>query len=146
MVTVGLLLAAALALMISASAETAEAVAARYEARTGHKKKVTGIQCGYEARCAAPHAFDVILGSQLGAGAYRGLVERELDGHMVSTSGQLQLRFVPFSELINPETMLTETRYIEPDSDFHQLARVLETRLGPLDDWLPSRRSEPQIE
>ena len=124
----------------------AEAVAVRYEARTEHKKKVTGIQCGYEARCAAPHAFDVILGSQLGAGAYRGLVERELDGHMVSTSGQLQLRFVPFGELINPDTMQTETRYIELDSDFHQLARVLETRMGPLDDWLPSRRSEPQIE
>ena len=36
---------------------------------------MTGVQLGYEARCALPHAFDVILGSQLGVGAYRALVE-----------------------------------------------------------------------
>ena len=36
---------------------------------------MTGLQLGYEARCAKPHAFDVMLGSQLGVGAYRALVE-----------------------------------------------------------------------
>src|SRR5262249_29733370 len=37
----------------------------RYHARTGRKKKVIGLQVGYESRCAPPHAFDVMLGSQL---------------------------------------------------------------------------------
>ena len=33
------------------------------------KRRITGLQLGYESRCALPHAFDVILGSQLGVGA-----------------------------------------------------------------------------
>ena len=100
----------------------------RYTERTGHTKKIRGVQLGYESRCAPPHAFDVMLGSQLGCGAYRALVEEKLDGHMVSVSGQLSLIYVPFRELVNPETLVTEVRYIEPGSDFHQLARFLETR------------------
>ncbi len=42
-----------------------------YEKSTGKIRKVTGVQLGYESRCAKPHAFDVMLGSQLGVGAYR---------------------------------------------------------------------------
>jgi ATP-dependent phosphofructokinase / diphosphate-dependent phosphofructokinase len=120
----------------------ARLVADRYEAVTGRKKKVAGVQLGYESRCAPPHAFDVMLGSQLGIGAYRALVERGLDAHMVSITGQLDLRYVPFKELVNPETLRTEVRLIEPGSDFHQLARFLETRTDRLVEWSPGRRRE----
>ena len=61
-----------------------------YEKRTGKKRRLTGLQLGYEARCALPHAFDVMLGSQLGVGAYRALVEKRLDGVMVSVLGPAQ--------------------------------------------------------
>ncbi len=105
----------------------AEKASAAYEARTGKSKKINGVQLGYESRCAAPHAFDVMLGSALGVGAYRALVEQGLNGHMVSTSGQLDMIYVPFSELINPETLVTEVRFIQPGSDFQRLARYLET-------------------
>ena len=44
-----------------------------------------------------------VLGSQLGLGAFHALTEKGLDGHMVSVSGQLDLRYVPFSELIDPD-------------------------------------------
>ena len=64
--------------------------------RPARRKRLTGLQLGYEARCARPHAFDVMLGSQLGVGAYRALVEKRLDGVMVSVSGQLNLNYVPF--------------------------------------------------
>jgi len=94
----------------------------------GRKRKITGIQLGYESRCSRPHAFDVMLGSQLGIGAYRGLVERGLDGHMVSVSGQLELQYVPFGKLVNPETLRTEIRFIGRNSDFYRMARFLETR------------------
>jgi 6-phosphofructokinase 1 len=104
----------------------AEKASAEYEKRTGKTKRINGIQLGYEARCAPPHAFDVMLGSALGVGSYRALVEEGLDGHMVSTSGQLDMLYVPFKELINPETLVTEVRYILPGSDFHRLARYLE--------------------
>ena len=101
----------------------------RYEQRTGKVKKLTGVQLGYESRCAEPHAFDVMLGCQLGMGAYRAISEEGLDGHMVSVAGQLDLRYVPFRDLINQETLKTEVRFIERGSDFHKLARALETRL-----------------
>lgn len=107
----------------------AKLAAERYEQRTGKAKKLTGVQLGYESRCSEPHAFDVMLGCQLGLGAYRAIMEEGLDGHMVSVAGQLDLRYVPFQELINPETLLTEVRFIQRGSDFHKLARALETRL-----------------
>jgi ATP-dependent phosphofructokinase / diphosphate-dependent phosphofructokinase len=97
-----------------------------YEKRTGKKRRLTGMQLGYEARCALPHAFDVILGSQLGVGAYRALAENKLDGVMVSVSGQLNLYYVPFETLVDPDTLVTVVRYIQPGSDFHRLARFLE--------------------
>ena len=117
-------------------------VAERYGERTGRKKKFTGVQLGYEARSASPHAFDVMLGSQLGVGAYRALVEEGLDGHMVSVTGQLDLRYVPFKELVDPETLVTDVRFIATDSDFQKLARFLETRVEA--SWAPGRRTEPE--
>jgi 6-phosphofructokinase 1 len=105
----------------------AKLIASAYQERTGEKRKVTGIQLGYESRCSRPHAFDVMLGSQLGVGAYRALVEEGLEGVMVSTVGQLKLHYVPFEELVDQKTLVTKVRYIEPKSDFHRLARFLET-------------------
>ena len=98
-----------------------------YTARTGKERKVNGLQLGYESRCAPPHAYDVMLGSQLGVGAYRALVEEKLNGVMVSVSGQLDLHYVPFEKLVDPQTLVTKVRFIEPGSDFHRLARFLET-------------------
>jgi 6-phosphofructokinase len=114
----------------------------RYEAKTGRKKKATGLQLGYESRCAPPHAFDVMLGSQLGIGAYRALIEEGLDGYMVSIEGQLDLRYVPFKELINPQSLKTEVRFIPAGGDYHRLARFLETRTDKLGEWSPGRRNE----
>jgi 6-phosphofructokinase 1 len=119
----------------------ARLVSDRYEKRTGEKKKVTGVQLGYESRCSPPHAFDVMLGSQLGIGAYRALVEEKLDAHMVSVTGQLDLQYVPFGDLVNPETLKTDVRMIEKGSDFHRLARFLETRTDRT-EWTPGRRAE----
>jgi ATP-dependent phosphofructokinase / diphosphate-dependent phosphofructokinase len=121
-------------------------VQTRYEERTGRRKKVRHIQLGYESRCSPPHAFDVMLASQLGIGAFRALVEEELDGYMVSVSGQLDLQYVEFSTLINPQTLQTEVRYIEVGSDFHKLARLLETRTGGRFAWGPGLRLEPETE
>ncbi len=107
----------------------AHLVSDEYQRRTGRKKKVTGLQLGYEARCAVPNAFDVMLGSQLGIGAYRALVEEGLDGHMVSSAGQLDILYVPFNRLVDPATLKTQVRFVRPGSDFYRLARFLETRV-----------------
>ncbi|MCI0335219.1 MAG: 6-phosphofructokinase [Planctomycetes bacterium] len=98
-----------------------------YAKQTGKNRKLTALQLGYESRCAQPLAFDVILGCQLGVGAYRALVEEGRNGVMVSLTGQFKLHYVPFEELVDPSTLVTVVRRIEVDSDFHQLTRFLET-------------------
>ena len=74
----------------------------------------------------------MLLGSQPGLGAYRALESEGLDGYMVSVSGQLDLRFVPFANLIAPGTLTPQVRFVDPDSDFHALARRLATRVESL--------------
>ncbi len=106
-------------------------IAKAYKDTTGRSRKVNGLQLGYESRCAIPHAFDIMLGSQIGVGAYRALIERKLNGVMISVGGQFDLTFVPFEELVDPQTLVTKVRYIQIDSDFHRLARFTET---PIDD------------
>jgi 6-phosphofructokinase 1 len=104
----------------------ADQIESAYAARTGEKMKVRSKQIGYEARCAEPSAFDVLLGTQLGVGAHRALVEEGLSGVMVSVEDQLSLKYVPFDELIDPDTMKTRVRFIDRTSDFYRLARALE--------------------
>ncbi|QDU93356.1 6-phosphofructokinase [Lignipirellula cremea] len=105
----------------------AKLVSKLYGERSGQARKVTGLQLGYESRCARPLGFDVMLGSQLGVGAYRALVEERLNGVMVSVSGQLDLHYVPFDQLVDKETLITKVRFINTQSDFYRLARFLET-------------------
>ncbi len=105
----------------------AEMIAKAYKAKTGKSRKVNGLQLGYESRCALPHAFDIMLGSQIGVGAFRALIEKQLNGVMISVGGQLNLHYVPFEELVDPVTLVTKVRYIEQGSDFHRLARFIES-------------------
>jgi 6-phosphofructokinase len=104
----------------------AKAMEKAYQRRTGNKIKVRSKQIGYETRCAQPVAFDILLGSQLGVGAYRALVLEGLSGHMVSVKDQLQLVYIPFGDLVDPETLHTRVRFIDRESDFYRLARSLE--------------------
>ncbi|MEM9364628.1 MAG: 6-phosphofructokinase [Planctomycetota bacterium] len=112
---------------INLSSLVSQLLSQRYNERTGRTRKINGLQLGYESRCAPPHAYDIMLGSQLGVGAYRALVEEKLNGVMVSVSGQLDLHYVPFENLVDPQTLVTKVRFIEQGSDFHRLARFLET-------------------
>lgn len=97
-----------------------------YKAKTNKSRKINGIQMGYESRCCVPTAYDVMLGSQIGVGAYRALIEEKLNGVMVSVGGQFNVSFVPFEELVDPVTLVTKVRFIETSSDFHRMARLLE--------------------
>jgi len=40
------------------------------------------------------------------------------------------LHFVPFEELVDQQTLVTKVRYVERQSDFHRLARFLETYIN----------------
>jgi 6-phosphofructokinase 1 len=103
----------------------AKKVAEEFKKQTGVTRKVNGLQLGYESRCARPHAFDVMLGCQLGVGAFRALAEKGMNGVMISVAGQFDLHYVPFEKLVNPENLVTVVRFIKPGSDFHRLAKFL---------------------
>jgi ATP-dependent phosphofructokinase / diphosphate-dependent phosphofructokinase len=100
-----------------------------FNERRQYTPKVVYKTLGYECRCAPPNAFDVLLGSQLGIGAYRAVVEEGLSGVMVSVNGQFDLQYVRFDNLIDLETLKPKIRYISPDSDFYKMARFLESRM-----------------
>jgi ATP-dependent phosphofructokinase / diphosphate-dependent phosphofructokinase len=104
----------------------AHATESAYERVSGRAVRVRSKQIGYEARCADPVAFDILLGSQLGVGAYRAVAELGKSGHMVSVHDQFELIYVPFAELVDPVTLRTCVRFVPRDSDFYRLARALE--------------------
>jgi 6-phosphofructokinase 1 len=104
----------------------AEEIEKTHVARTGRKIKVRSKQIGYETRCTEPVAFDILLGAQLGVGAFRAMTELDISGQMVSVEKQLELIYVPFGDLIDPETLKTRVRFIRRESDFYKLARALE--------------------
>jgi hypothetical protein len=58
-------------------------------------------------------------------GRPRRPVEEGRNGVMVSLSGQLNLHYVDFETLVDPQTLITVVRYIPVGSDFHKLARFL---------------------
>ncbi|MEA2102284.1 MAG: 6-phosphofructokinase [Thermodesulfobacteriota bacterium] len=97
-----------------------------HEARTGTKVKFIPQQIGYETRCASPSGFDVVLASQLGAGAGIAVSQKKLSGVMVSIAEQMEITYCAFNDLIDETTGLTRLKFIEKDSDFWRLARLME--------------------
>lgn len=102
----------------------AEKTMALYQERTGKIKKINPKQIGYETRCAEPCAFDVVLGSVLGHGAWRLHAEGKT-GYMVSVDESLNLKSIPFSDLIDPVTMKTKVRLVPRESDLFRLKNAL---------------------
>ena len=101
-------------------------ISEEYKKRTGESKKMVGLQFGYEVRCGIPTAFDVILGSQIGVGAYRALADHNMNGVMVSVGGTLDLSYPVFEDLIDFDILRAYERPIKVESDIHRLARYLE--------------------
>ncbi len=101
-------------------------ISEEYKKRTGNSKKMNGVQFGYEVRCGIPTAFDVILGSQIGVGAYRALADHNMNGVMISVGGTLELSYPVFEDLIDFNKLRAYERPIKVGSDIHRLARYLE--------------------
>ena len=93
----------------------------------GKEVKITPKQIGYEIRSAYPTAFDVVLGSMLGYGAYKFYQEKTF-GVMVSVTDNFDVRSVPFTDLIDSSTMLTKLRDVPRGSDLYTLKESLSYR------------------
>jgi 6-phosphofructokinase 1 len=96
----------------------------RYKEKTGLDVKIIAKQIGYETRSGPPIAFDVVLGSMLGFGAAKFLAEGQF-GVMSSVTDNFEVKAVPFSELIDPQTMLTKLRDVPRGSDLYSLKESL---------------------
>ncbi len=95
-----------------------------YQERTGRKKKITYKQIGYETRNVPPISFDVVLGSMLGFGVVK-LFKQGKFNTLVSVSDHFDVIGVPFSDLIDPDTLLTRLRIVPKGSDFFELKEAL---------------------
>lgn len=105
----------------------ARSVESIYKRKTGRPIKIKTDSIGYTTRCMEPTAYDVILGSQLGRGAYK-LIKEGKFGNMVSVDESMNLKSVPFGELIDPNTFKTRLRFVPAEGDFAALAKSLEYR------------------
>jgi 6-phosphofructokinase 1 len=101
-----------------------DVVAKKYKQKTGRNKKIIYKQIGYETRNMPPISFDVVLGSMLGFGAYKLFTQQKFNS-MVSVSDNFQVIAVPFTELIDPGTLLTKLRNVPKGSDFFELKEAL---------------------
>jgi 6-phosphofructokinase 1 len=110
-----------------------QVVKAMYKEKTGRKISLKTETVGYTTRCAEPSSFDILLGSQLGMGAFRFIAHGKF-GQMVSVGDNLEIKAVPFSSLIDPKAFRTKLRYVPIDGDFFKLAKSLEFRRQMEDD------------
>jgi len=97
---------------------------ALYKERTGKEKKINAKQVGYETRTAPPISYDVVLGSMLGYGAFK-LHQEGKFGHMVSVADNFDIRAIPFSELIDAESLKTKIRLVPKEGDLYRLKCAL---------------------
>jgi 6-phosphofructokinase 1 len=93
--------------------------------------RMTSKDLGYELRCADPIAFDIDYTRSLGEAAVAFL----MDGGTNATVTVQGTRVVPipFSEMLDPETGLTEVRKVNLDSFIYRSALKLMIRLKPED-------------
>ncbi|HQQ51159.1 MAG TPA: 6-phosphofructokinase [Spirochaetota bacterium] len=105
----------------------AERVKKRYQEKTGMEVKIIAKQIGYETRSAPPISFDVVLGAMLGYGAYK-FYNETMFGIVVSVTDNFDLKAVPFSELIDQDTLRTRLRDVPKGSDFYTLKERLSYR------------------
>jgi len=88
---------------------------------------------GYELRCAPPIASDSEYVRDLGYGAVRYLLEEPgSQGAMVCIEAG-QLRYVEFTELLDPQTGRTRVRRVDLQSTAYRVAREYMIRLEPED-------------
>jgi ATP-dependent phosphofructokinase / diphosphate-dependent phosphofructokinase len=102
----------------------AKKVAEAYKAKTGKDKRINHKQIGYETRTAPPISYDVVLGSMLGYGACCLMLDGKF-GHMVSVEANLDLRAVPFSDLVDPKTLYTKVRMVDKERSLFHLKEAL---------------------
>lgn len=89
------------------------------------KSKLHAQKVGYAARQVEPNIFDVLLCQTLGYSAVDAILRGEF-GRMISVSGVFEPRTVPFSQLVDSQTLKVKNWQMTPGAGLHQLMRVMQ--------------------
>lgn len=102
------------------AARLRDAVAKELERRVPIKIKLRSKSFGYDARQVKPNFYDVLLCQRLGVSAVDAILTGHF-GHLVSTEGVLNPKYIPFGELIDPDTLAMPSWYMGEDEGLYQL-------------------------
>jgi 6-phosphofructokinase 1 len=80
---------------------------------------------GYESRQIDPEAYDTVLTSLLGIGAFRLIADGRF-GQMVTARDNFDLDGIPFEELVDPNTLRVVNRGVDLESAFYYTLRATE--------------------
>jgi 6-phosphofructokinase 1 len=105
-------------------------VAARLKNR-GVDVTITAKDLGYELRCAAPGAHDILYCRSLGYWATRFLLEGGSSAMVTIQAGRLVP--IPFGLMLDPKTGKVRVRYVDMESEMYQTLAAYMIRLKPED-------------
>ncbi len=103
------------------------AIATELERRVPIKIKLRSKSFGYDARQVKPNFFDVLLCQRLGVSAVDAILTEHY-GHLVSAKGVLNPKYVPFGELIDPDTLAMKTWFMGEHEGLYQLMLSMQQR------------------
>jgi len=86
---------------------------------------------GYELRCGAPNAFDLVYSRDLGAGAVRTLLAGR--SGVLITRQESAIVPIPFAEIMDPATGRTRVRVVDTSTESHASAWALQVRIEARD-------------
>jgi 6-phosphofructokinase len=109
------------------AARLREAIARELERRVPIKIKLRSKSFGYDARQVKPNFFDVLLCQRLGISAVDAILTGYF-GHLVSVEGVLNPKYIPFGELIDPDTLAMQTWFMGQDEGLYQLMLSMQQR------------------
>jgi 6-phosphofructokinase len=112
------------------AAQLKHAVIAELHERTDIKAKVHSQNAGYDARQVKPNIFDTLLCQRLGVSAVNAVLREEF-GNMISVEGVFNPKLVPFSELVDPQTLTVHPWTMDPGEGLYEL---LVSMQQPFDD------------
>jgi 6-phosphofructokinase len=92
---------------------------------------ITAKDLGYELRCAAPGAHDILYCRSLGYWATRFLIEGGSNAMVTIQAGRLVP--IPFGLMLDPKTGKVRVRYVDIESEMYQTLAAYMIRLKPGD-------------
>ncbi|MDJ0761857.1 MAG: 6-phosphofructokinase [Myxococcota bacterium] len=107
------------------AARLKHAIKKEYTRRSDLSLKVRSRTIGYDVRQIKPNIFDVLLCQRLGVSAVDAILENKL-GNMISVTGVLNPKLVPFSELTNPDDLKVSSWTMGQNEGLYKLMLSME--------------------